>query len=89
MRSADLLAVDVARRMHQCYASTGVPSKGGCMHFGIYTVTSSESSKPMPSSRIVTVLANTFARLNGFARWHIDLTVGAGFPARRSVGRAQ
>jgi hypothetical protein len=59
------------------------------MHFGIYTVTSSESSKPMPSNRIVTVLANTFARLNGFPHWRIDLTVDAGSRTRRAVGRAQ
>jgi hypothetical protein len=89
MRSADLLAVDVVRRMHQCYATVEVPPKGGCMHFGIYNVTSSEPSKPAPSNRIVTVLANTFAKLNGFARWHVDLTVDAGFRARRAVGRAQ
>ncbi len=71
MRSADLLAVDVVRRMHQCCADIEVPPKGGCMHFGIYNVTSSEPSKPMPSNRI------------------IDLTVAAGSPARRVMGRMQ
>jgi hypothetical protein len=57
------------------------------MHFGIYTVTSSESSKP--SNRIVAALANTFATLNGLARWRIDLRFDAGFPARRAAGRPQ
>ena len=57
------------------------------MHFGIYNVASSESSKP--SNRIVAVLVNTFATLNGVAHWRIDLRVDAGFPARRAVGRTQ